>query len=142
MLLIGVLLGMLGSMVPASAQSPPQLVQDAIETTRKECLPDRFEMLKGFMTQRDINGDKIADYVLDYGQARCGDAETFYCGTGGCLTQVFASRDDGSHVKVLDENVRQLRFARVKARDAARLARFGLRPGGCGALRRDSVLER
>jgi hypothetical protein len=111
----------------------PRIVQDAIDKSRQECHPEQFTQLKAFLRRQDINGDGRIDFILDYGEARCGDATTYYCGTGGCLTQVFASRDDGTYVQVLDENVRRLRFARVKGRPAMLLDLHGSACGRAGA---------
>jgi hypothetical protein len=108
-------------------------VQAAIDESRKECLPDKFEMLAGFQEARDVNGDGRRDFILDYGKAQCAGSEGFYCGSAGCVTQVFVSLADGSYVKVLDENVRRLRFARVKGRPAMLLDLHGSACGKAGA---------
>jgi hypothetical protein len=120
--------------IPARAQGAlPQAVQEATDEARKECLPDKFEMLAGFQDVRDVNGDGRSDYILDYGKATCAGSAGFYCGSAGCVTQVFASLGDGSYVKVLDENVRRLRFARVKGRPAMLLDLHGSACGRAGA---------
>jgi hypothetical protein len=122
----------------AVAQDPaqlPQSAQAAIADARKECAPEKATLKPGFLQTKDVNGDGRVDYILDYGAFECGGAATFYCGTGGCLTQVFASRDDGSHVKVLDENVRQLNFAKRAGRPAMILDLHGSACGRVGAER-------
>jgi hypothetical protein len=111
----------------------PQIVQGAIDSSRKECQPEQFKPLKAFVRQQDVNGDGRPDFILNYGEAQCGDASTYYCGTGGCLTQVFVSRDNGSYVQMLDENVRRLRFARVKGRPAMLIDLHGSACGRAGA---------
>jgi hypothetical protein len=122
------------ALAPAAQSEPllPQIVRDAVDKMRKECAPEKFRQLQGFATVRDVNDDKIPDYILDYGSARCGDMASYYCGTGGCLTQVFASAND-SYVLVLDENVRRVRFARVKGRPAMLLDLHGSHCGRSGA---------
>ena len=92
------------------------------------------------MTRKDVNGDGVDDYVLDYGKFVCGDSASYWCGSAGCLTQVFASLRDGSFVNVLDENVRSLRFARVKGRPAMILGLHGNACGRVGAAPCDSTL--
>ena len=85
------------------------------------------------MKRQDINGDGVPDYILDYGSFICGESRTFFCGTGGCVTQVFASLPKGGWVKVLDENVEELSFARVKGKPAMILAVHGNACGKTGA---------
>ena len=98
-------------------QSPPlpKDVQAAIDEAKKDC-GERVSLKPKFVTTRDVNGDGKPDYVLDYGHFQCGDMVTFFCGSGGCLTQVFASLPDGSYVKAWDDNVRAMRFAKVKGK--------------------------
>jgi hypothetical protein len=119
---------------PAAAQSFPQAVRDAIQESRKDCAPERAVLEAGFLLEKDINGDGRKDYILDYGKFQCGNS-SFYCGSAGCLTQVFASRSDGTYAKVLDENVRDLRFARMKGRPAMVLQKHGSACGRIGAAR-------
>src|SRR5262249_31530252 len=113
----------------------PQAVQQAIAEARKDCEPERATLQAGFLAVQDVNGDGRNDYVLDYGRFQCGDHTTGYCGTGGCLAQVFASRPDGSYAKVLDENVRALKFARVGGRPAMLLELHGSACGKSGVAR-------
>jgi hypothetical protein len=130
LVVIALALGTFVVAAQAQAQSQPklpQIVQETVDKVRKDC-DEKFQLLPGFATVRDINDDKVPDYILDYGKARCGNMASFYCGTGGCLTQVFASAND-THVLVLDENVRRVRFARVKGRPAMLLDLHG---GICG----------
>jgi hypothetical protein len=75
----------------------------------------------------------VKDYVLDYGQFECDGSSTYFCGTGGCLMQVFVSLPNGSYVKVLDENVRDLKFRRVRGRPAMVLDLHGSACGKVGA---------
>src|SRR5262249_15378642 len=84
-----------------SQQSPPQAVRDAIREVQKECEPERPVLKTGFVVEKDINGDGRKDYILDYGKFECGNRSTDFCGTAGCLTQVFVSLSDGTYAKVL-----------------------------------------
>jgi hypothetical protein len=87
----------------------------------------------GFLTTKDVNGDGVEDYILDYANFACGNSEVFFCGTAGCLTQVFASLPHGGFVKVLDQNVRSLRFLRIKGRPAMVLDPHGIACGKVGS---------
>jgi hypothetical protein len=130
----------LAPMVVAHAQMLPAIVQDEIYESRKNCEPDHAKMDSDFIVERDINGDGRKDYILHYSKFQCGDNSTFYCGTAGCLTQVFASRQDGTYVKALDQNVRGIRFGRVKGRPAMRLELHGSACGKEGAAKCSSTL--
>jgi hypothetical protein len=105
--------------LPAQAQQAPlpKGAQAAIDEAKKDC-GERVRLKPTFVTSRDVNGDGKPDYILDYEHFQCGDMVTFFCGSAGCLTQVFASLPDGSYVKAWDENVRAMRFAKVKGRPA------------------------
>ena len=133
-ILAAALAGSLAVIASASSQapSPPPLVQASIEESKKTC-DEKSTLLPGFQVTKDVNGDGRDDYILDYGQFRCGESSTWFCGTGGCLTQVFASLPDGTYVKVLDENVRQIRFAVVNKRPAMLLDLHGSACGKVGA---------
>ena len=96
------------------------------------CEPKLPKLSPGFIIEGDVNGDGVKDYVLDYGAFRCG-RQLFFCGTAGCLTQVFASLSDGGHVKVLDENVRSIKFRMLKGRPAMILDLHGTACGKVGA---------
>jgi hypothetical protein len=88
--------------------------------------------MPGFVIERDINGDGVKDYVLDYGAFQCG-GHLFFCGTTGCLTQVFASLPHDGYVKVLDENVRNIKFRTSKGRPAMIVDLHGSACGRAGA---------
>lgn len=100
---------------------------------------DRLILQPGFFTRKDVNGDKIDDFILDYGQTKCPDGGNTFCGTAGCLTTVFVSKY-GRHVKVLDENVQDVRFQRVKKRPAMILNMHGSACGRAGASACKSTL--
>ena len=92
-------------------QSLPQEVQAAIQESVKECGTEKVALKWGFIVAEDVNDDGVDDYILDYGKFVCGDTQTYFCGSAGCLTQVFVSIPNGKYVEVLNENVRELRFA-------------------------------
>jgi hypothetical protein len=118
---------------PEHAQTRlPPIVRDAIQENIKLCEGGKFAMEPGFISRSDVNGDGIKDFILDYSKFACADGSHINCGGAGCLTQVFVSAD-GDYVKVLDENVRALRFARVHGRPAMRLELHGSACGRVGA---------
>jgi hypothetical protein len=122
-------------LIPAAAlaqfEKLPKVVQDAVTKQQKEC-GERVDFKPDFVATKDINGDGIDDYILDYGNAACGNFESFWCGTGGCQTQVFASLPNGDYAKVLNIQVRQIEFKTVRKRPAIVLDFHGSRCGGFG----------
>ena len=115
----------------AESKPLPALVQASIDESTKACEPEPASLQPGFVTIKEINGDGRADYVLDYSKFQCGDNPIYFCGTAGCLMQIFASLPNGRYVKVLDRNVRSVRFTRIKGRAAMLL---GLHGSECGEV--------
>jgi hypothetical protein len=125
-----------GLCAPAQAQvnaALPSIVQAEITEAQSSCKPERSVLLPGFIAERDINSDGVKDYILDYGKFECGGSVAGYCGTAGCLVQVFASLPGGKYVKALDENVRSIKFGIIKDRPAITLDLHGSACGKVGA---------
>lgn len=90
-----------------SEQALPEVAEAAIAKNKKQCEEGKIELLPGFVTTKDINGDGKPDYILNYEHFQCGEFMTLFCGTGGCLTEVFASLDEGGYVTAWHENARR-----------------------------------
>ena len=128
---IGLIAVLLSTAAKSQEPLPPE-IRAAMSEARKDCSAS-LKFKKGFLTRRDVNGDGVTDFILDYGAAECGDRLSFYCGSGGCTTQVFASLPDGGYAKVLDDTVRGVRFDRVRGRPAMVLDLHGSACGKVGA---------
>ena len=100
-----------GAQTLPTLQSLPLEVQAAIQEAVRQCEPEKVTLKWGFVSAKDVNDDGVDDYILDYGRFQCGTRMVDYCGSAGCLTQVFVSLPNRKYIKVLDENVRDLRFA-------------------------------
>ena len=100
----------------AMAEDLPPAVQKAIAENKRDCKTVAIE--KGFITRKDINGDGRPDFVLDYESFICDGNPRAFCGSIGCLTQVFASLPNGAYAKVFDDNVRRIDFREVQGRPA------------------------
>ena len=100
----------------AMAEDLPPAVQKAIAENKGSCKTVAIE--KGFITRKDINGDGRPDFVLDYESFICDGNPRAFCGSIGCLTQVFASLPNGAYAKVFDDNVRRIDFREVQGRPA------------------------
>ncbi len=108
-----------------SPQDVPSIVAGAIKEAQQACEPESHKLETDLITWKDVNGDKVKDYILNYDKFKCGDDPNFFCGTAGCLMQVFVSVDDGEYTLVLDRNVRRLQFTQVKGRPAMLLSLHG-----------------
>jgi hypothetical protein len=140
MKLIAALAMALAFLLPARAQPQqtplPKIVQDAIDENKKQCEADETVTQKpGLVTKRDINGDGVPDYILDYEHLHCGEFVTRFCGTGGCLTEIFASDGDGGYTPVWTENALRIRFITIKKRPAMRIDLHGSACGRFGPER-------
>ena len=113
----------------ASASGLPPVVQAAYDEAAKTCAPDKTDIQKGFITTKDVNGDGIPDYILDYGKVTCGHSGSLKCGSDGCLTQIYASMPDGRFAKVFDDNVQAMKFSTSGGRPVIRI---GLHGSACG----------
>ena len=58
------------------------------------------------MRRIDLTGDGREDYIVDFRDTKCGDRETTYCGTGGCVMNILVTLPDGSVRPVFDGRVR------------------------------------
>jgi hypothetical protein len=110
----------------------PAVVQASIDENKKAC-GETVKLGPAFVVEKDINGDGVKDFVLDYGEFECEGSASYFCGTGGCLTQVFASLPNGGYVKVLDMNVREIQFRKSGGRPAVVLDLHGSVCGKVGA---------
>jgi hypothetical protein len=117
--------------VSVQSEKLPTIVQAEIDQAKSACAPNLAVLAPGFIVQKDINGDGTKDYILDY--VVCGENAFFFCGSAGCLMQVFASRTRGNYVKVIDENVRNVQFRTIKGRFAMVIDLHGSTCGRAGA---------
>jgi len=116
MALFGVLLMLSATQV--HAQDYPPAVQAEINETIEACKPSKATLQRNFVTQKDVNGDAISDFILDFSEVTCASG-SFFCGSGGCTVTVFASMPDGSFVKAMEVLAGGVDFRRVNGRPAA-----------------------
>ncbi|WP_284162623.1 hypothetical protein [Frigidibacter sp. SD6-1] len=72
--------------IPASAQDPvlPEALASMLEEDRALCDDGAFSAAPGTMTEVDLDGDGVKDWLYDRGAIRCDSDLTLYCGTMGC----------------------------------------------------------
>lgn len=68
---------------PAVAQDWPPDVAAILEDASALC-DGTFTALPDSVSQRDLNGDGRADWIVDSGAFQCSTSDSLYCGTHGC----------------------------------------------------------
>ncbi|MDH2353188.1 hypothetical protein QCM77_21965 [Bradyrhizobium sp. SSUT18] len=123
---------------PFNPADYPPGVQKAVRYANEECesqgggavtfAPDTVRRI-------DLTGDGRDDYIVDFRDTKCGDRETTYCGTGGCVMNILVALPDGSVRLVFDGYVRSYKLAAPPMkRGAARTIRFDLHGSYCGGF--------
>ena len=116
---------------------PPD-VRKALRYANEECTSqDGGEVSFAPDTVRriDLTGDGRDDYIIDFSDTKCGDRETTYCGTGGCVMKILVTLPDGNSREVFDGYVRSYTImAPPMKRGAARSIRFDLHGSYCGGF--------
>jgi hypothetical protein len=123
---------------PFSLSDYPPGVQKALRYANEECdsqgggtvafAPDTVRRI-------DLTGDGRDDYIVDFSNTKCGDRETTYCGTGGCVLDILVTLPDGNVRPVFDGYVRSYTIvAPPMKRGAARSIRFDLHGSFCGGF--------
>ena len=116
----------------------PAAVQKALRYANEECDSQgggAVTFAPGTVRRVDLTGDGRDDYIVDFRDTKCGDRESTYCGTGGCLLDILVTRPDGSVRPVFDAYVRSYSIvAPPMQRGAARTIRFDLHGSYCGGF--------
>ena len=123
---------------PFNPSDYPPGVQKALRYANEECeSQDGGPVTFAVDTVRkvDLTGDGREDYIVDFRDTRCGERETTYCGTGGCVMTILVTLPDGSVRPVFDGYVRSYKIvAPPMKRGAARTVRFDLHGSYCGGF--------
>lgn len=77
----------------------------------------------------DVNDDGVADWRADYGKAQ---NPSFFCGTGGCVQQIWVSRPGGGFRLAFDNTVRELTLTRAAGERVLDVDFHGTTCGGTG----------
>ena len=123
---------------PFNPSDYPPGVQQALRYANEECTSQdggEVTFASGTVRRIDLTGDGRDDYIVDFSETKCGDRETTYCGTGGCVMNILVTLPDGSMRKVFDGYVRSYTImAPPVKRGAARSIRFDLHGSFCGGF--------
>ncbi|MHC4053183.1 hypothetical protein [Bradyrhizobium sp. 25ACV] len=130
---------------PFNPSDYPPGVQKALRYANEECTSqDGGEVTFAPDTVRkiDLTGDGRDDYIVDFQDTKCGDRETTYCGTGGCVINILVTLPDGNVRPVFDGYVLRYKImAPPMKRGAARTVRFDLHGSFCGGFGPQSCVK-
>ncbi|TNC05870.1 hypothetical protein FF100_35215 [Methylobacterium terricola] len=120
-------------LVPSAvrARDLPRPIQAELDAEIQDCKPQTVTLGRKFVEQKDVTGDGVPDYILNYGEFRCGDRGVLYCGSGGCTTKIFAATVRNGYTKVFDQIVRDLQPGTARGRPVLFL---GLHGSACGKV--------
>ncbi|QOG17857.1 MULTISPECIES: hypothetical protein [Bradyrhizobium] len=123
---------------PFNPADYPPAVQKALHYANEECESQDGGVVtfaSDTVRKVDLTGDGREDYIVDFRDAKCGDRETTYCGTGGCVMTILVTLPDGSVRPVFDGYIRSYKIlAPPIKRGAARTVRFDLHGSYCGGF--------
>lgn len=89
------------SLLRAANLNLPKAVAGAIAEARDDC---SFKSIPpNSIRTLDLNGDGVSDYVIDYGELGC----RAFCGSAGCLHEIWVSQD-GQFIRSLSRNVQAI----------------------------------
>jgi hypothetical protein len=109
----------------AWAQELPRQLRAEIDGDVRDCTLKKTAFVPQFIARKDLNGDGVMDFILDYGGYKCGTLAGRYCNGAGCRMEVYVSKGRTGYVKVFGGTVRELRFGTANGRPAILLSRQG-----------------
>jgi hypothetical protein len=124
---LGYALALWVMIAPVFGQTPAKNIQDEIHAKLSNC--SDVSVQNGFLKRGRLQNGNPSYWVVDYGHVVCDGSKLGFCGSAGCLAQIFVLRPAGYYEKVLDSNVRGLRIVRVDGRPAMSLELHG---SACG----------
>jgi hypothetical protein len=123
---------------PFNPADYPPGVQKAVRYAYEECESQgggAVTFAVDTVRRIDLTGDGRDDYIVDFRDTKCGDRETTYCGTGGCVMNILVTLPDGSVQPVFDGHVRSYEIKpKPTKRGAGRTIRFDLHGSYCGGF--------
>ncbi|HYE44260.1 MAG TPA: hypothetical protein VEA44_00655 [Caulobacter sp.] len=106
------------------------------EAADPETVPAWMKQTKpGMFRKVDINGDRLADWLVDYERA---PNASFFCGTGGCRRELYLGRPDGTFRKVYSHTSGELKFTGPRT---ARGLEVNFHGSVCGSFGADECLR-
>lgn len=86
---------------PAAAQEPPPALMEDVEIAFGQCRSQggAAEIMEGYQTRADLNGDGVTDFVTDLAGIDCTGAPDALCAPTGCPVTAWLSEPDGAHAR-------------------------------------------
>jgi hypothetical protein len=123
---------------PFNPADYPPGVQAALRYANEECESQgggAVTFAQDTVRKVDLTGDGRDDYIVDFRDTKCGERETTYCGTGGCVMNILVTQPDGNVRPVFDGYVRNYEIkVKPMKRGAPRTVRFDLHGSFCGGF--------
>jgi hypothetical protein len=101
------MLFLLWAVVPCVTQAAtPEIVSQSTASMTDECRKDGGtpSLSRGYETAVDLNGDGQPDYILDGNRLTCHGAPSIFCGSGGCVSEIYVSGPSG-YRRAFQDNV-------------------------------------
>lgn len=117
---------------PVRASDYPAAIRESLDHAAKECREaddGKLTLAPDMVRKVDLTGDGRDDYIVSFEDTKCSTFETIFCGTGGCLFEIYVALPDGSLRSVFSNPVRDYNILPGKG---ARTIRFDMHGGYCG----------
>lgn len=88
--------------------TPPKAVQDALKDMQEMCVTAGGKPAKspGLLTDADLNGDSIPDFIIDESAFICDGALSLFSGSGGSMAVVYIGTPKGQTTKsIVQQNL-------------------------------------
>jgi hypothetical protein len=104
------LLALIALPLPAGAQDLPPAVAAFTQEVMGECRGAGGDpsLAEGFATAAELNGDGVADWVVDLAGLNCAGAWSYFCGSAGCPVSVWLS-GPGGHAQAWGSHAQAVR---------------------------------
>jgi len=144
----GIAIALAASLLMAGAahaqgkSSYPAEIQKDLEEAQKECAAaddGKTEIKPDFVRKLDLTGNKRADYIVDFEQLACSTFESVYCGTGGCMHNIYVTTRDGALRRVFSGQVRAYWISKAPG---PKTITFDLHGGFCGKAGADDCRKK
>jgi hypothetical protein len=117
---------------PVAASDYPAAIRESLDNAAKECREaddGKLTPAPDMVRKIDLTGDGRDDYLVSFEDMECSTFESIFCGTGGCLFEIYVALGDGSLRSVFSNPVREYKILPGKG---ARTIRFDMHGGYCG----------
>jgi hypothetical protein len=119
--------------LPAYAQTIMDLINTDLQFCNKPKLLDGSLQGKGSW---DSGNPEF--WIVDFGKIDCDGHKRTYCGSAGCLVQIYTLHQSGKYERIMDTHVRDYRFVQVNGQPAITMTLHG---SACGLIGSDVCIK-